>query len=46
VLTAMPYPETLVLANRLAALVASRPGALPDWQADEVASYGRGAAPG
>jgi fructokinase len=36
VLTGMPYVEALALANRLAALVASRPGALPDWQVDEV----------
>jgi fructokinase len=46
VLTGLPYAEALAFANRLAALVASRPGALPDWQADEIAAGGRGAPPG
>jgi fructokinase len=36
VLTGMPNHETLAFANRLAALVASRPGALPEWRIDEV----------
>jgi fructokinase len=46
VLTGMPYDEALAFANRLAALVASRPGALPAWHPGEIASHGRGAAQG
>ena len=36
ILTGMPPADLLALANRLGALVASRPGALPDWRPDEV----------
>ena len=36
VLRGMPAAELLAFANRLGALVASRPGALPDWRVDEV----------
>jgi fructokinase len=35
-LAGMPPREALTFADRLGALVASRPGALPDWQLDEV----------
>lgn len=35
-LTGRPPAETLDLANRLAALVASRPGALPPWELAEL----------
>lgn len=36
-LVRMPPSDRLAFANRLGALVASRPGALPPWTADEVA---------
>jgi fructokinase len=36
ILAGMPAAELLGVANRLGALVASRPGALPDWSVDEV----------
>jgi fructokinase len=36
VLTGMSHDQALALANRLGSLVASRPGALPDWRIDEV----------
>lgn len=36
VLTDTPPEETLRFANRLGALLASRPGALPPWNADEL----------
>jgi fructokinase len=36
-LAGRPPVEALAFANRLAALVASRPGALPDWHVDEIA---------
>ena len=35
-LTGMPPADLLAFANRLGALVASRPGALPAWRPDEV----------
>ena len=36
ILVGMPAAESLGFANRLGALVASRPGALPSWSLDEV----------
>lgn len=36
ILTGMPPRDTLAVANRLGALVASRPGALPEWTPAEV----------
>lgn len=36
VLRGMPAAEQLAFANRLGALVASRPGALPDWRVEEI----------
>jgi fructokinase len=36
VLAGLPAPGMLAFANRLGALVASRPGALPAWRIDEV----------
>jgi fructokinase len=36
ILAGAPAAELLGVANRLGALVASRPGALPDWSVDEV----------
>jgi fructokinase len=36
ILVDLPATESLAFANRLGALVASRPGALPSWSVDEV----------
>ena len=36
ILVDMPAAESLAFANRLGALVASRPGALPAWSLDEI----------
>ncbi len=36
ILVDMPAAESLGFANRLGALVASRPGALPSWRLDEI----------
>jgi fructokinase len=36
-LAVMSTADTLAFANRLGALVASRPGALPPWRVDELA---------
>jgi fructokinase len=36
VLSETPPEQTLASANRLGALVASRPGALPSWSAEEL----------